>query len=78
MMTHKAWGFVVWCLMFAGIMIVTMIAQRRSKKVDRNVQSVANAALPEIGEVVQRHHIRKFGEPASAITNSKAFTKVEK
>ena len=66
------WSLLVFGFAFIVMMIGLLIAQQRSKRIDRTTQDVASTALPEIGDIAQRAHREKFGRSALAL-ETKAF-----
>jgi hypothetical protein len=55
------WSFFLWIVLFVGLLVVLVRASRRGRDVVQRTEEIAQAALPEIGQIAERKHVEKFG-----------------
>jgi len=53
-------GFVLWCLLFVGSMAGIVLAQKRSRRIDKGLESAASSSLPQIEDIARRREQKKL------------------
>lgn len=58
-------SFILWAILFAGIWLGLFISAKKSRHIDAQSEEVASSALPAIGGIAERQHLRRYGRPVS-------------
>ena len=53
-------GFVLWCVLLVVSMTGIVVAQKRSKRIDKGMESAASSSLPQIEDIARRREQKKL------------------
>lgn len=58
-------SFILWAFLMLTIVVALFLAGRKARRAEEELEETASEALPEIGEIADTHHQRKYGKPSS-------------
>lgn len=69
-------SFVFWCLIMVVMIVAMLIAAKRSRHRDNEIEDVASEALPQIGKAAASCHQRTFGKRPDTIEDGPWYPEV--
>lgn len=64
-MTFSTVSFIGWALFMVAVLVGLLVAGRRTNRIDDDIEDVASEALPHIGKIAEKHHLKRFGRAAT-------------